>query len=292
MVHVESIARLDPDRRRRTGVPEVVFAEGKTPEQTLRLLAGLRRTDPGGPALATRCPAEVLTGAEEFFAGQDGPVTVDRLGRTVVVGELPEPHGTVAVLAAGTSDLAVAHECLTTLAVLGARGRLVADVGVAGLHRLLDALPELEGAACAVVIAGMEGALPSVVAGLVDMPVVAVPSPVGYGVGAGGLVAAAAMLTSCSPGVAVMNIGNGFGAAVHAARIARLSAAANAAAPAQAAPPAREASSAKAAPPAHSAPSETPAPEARTAPGTPGGHTTPPAAGSVDAPTAQGTPHV
>ncbi|MDN5383859.1 nickel pincer cofactor biosynthesis protein LarB [Streptomyces sp. LB8] len=225
-MHIESIARLDSDRRRRTGVPEVVFAEGKTPEQTLRLLAGLRRADPAGPALATRCPSEVLSRAPEFFAGEDGPVAVDRLGRTVVVGELPVPCGEVAVLTAGTSDLAVAHECLTTLGVLGVRGRLVGDVGVAGLHRLLDALPDLEGAACAVVIAGMEGALPSVVAGLVDMPVVAVPSPVGYGIGAGGLAAAAAMLSSCSPGVAVMNIGNGFGAAVHAARIARRSAAA------------------------------------------------------------------
>ncbi|MFD5162596.1 nickel pincer cofactor biosynthesis protein LarB [Streptomyces hawaiiensis] len=216
---MESIARLDPDRRRRTGVPEVVYAEGKLPEHTLELIARLREADPDGPALATRCPEAVLSRAADFFVGEE--VTVDPLGRTVVVGALPRPRGEVTVLAAGTSDLPVAHECLTTLAVLGVRGRLIADVGVAGLHRLLGVLPELEGVACAVVIAGMEGALPSVVAGLVDVPLVAVPSPVGYGVGAGGVVAAAAMLSSCSPGVAVMNIGNGFGAAVHAARIAR-----------------------------------------------------------------------
>jgi NCAIR mutase (PurE)-related protein len=219
IVEVGSTARLDVDRRRRTGVPEVVFAEGKTPDQSLELLARLREADPGSPALATRCPDGVLSRAAGYFA--DEQVEIDLLGRTVVVGELPAPQGEVVVLAAGTSDLPVAHECLTTLAVLGTAGRLVADVGVAGLHRLLAVLPQLDGAACTVVIAGMEGALPSVVAGLISAPVVAVPSPVGYGVSAGGFVAAMAMLSSCSPGVAVMNIGNGFGAAVHAAKIAR-----------------------------------------------------------------------
>jgi pyridinium-3,5-biscarboxylic acid mononucleotide synthase len=214
---VGGFAELDTDRRRRTGVPEVVYGEGKTPEQTLRLLAELRRTDPRGPALATRCPPAVLDAARDAFPGE--AVAADPVGRTVTVGAPPPPVGDVVVLTAGTTDLPVAGECRATLAALGVGARLVADVGVAGLHRLLGHLDAIRDADAVVVAAGMDGALPSVVAGLVPAPVIGVPTSVGYGVAAGGLATAAAMLASCSPGLVVVNVDNGFGAAVHAAKI-------------------------------------------------------------------------
>ncbi|GGU58497.1 nickel pincer cofactor biosynthesis protein LarB [Streptomyces lavendofoliae] len=210
-------ARLDASRRRRTGVPEVVFAQSKSPEQTLRLLAELRERDPGSPALATRCPDAVLETAPSRFTGV--PVHVDHLARTVAVGHLPAPRGTVAVLTAGTTDLPVAREVLATLAVLGAGADLVDDVGVAGLGRLLAQLPRVRDADVVIVVAGMDGALPSVVTGLVRAPVIGVPTSVGYGVAAGGLAAAVSMLSSCAPGLTVVNIDNGFGAASHAAKI-------------------------------------------------------------------------
>lgn len=210
-------AELDHDRRRRTGVPEVVLGQGKTPGQTLALLAALRRGDPSGPALATRCPDAVLAVAPGAFPGET--VTVDELGRTVVVGALPAPRGDTVVLTAGTADVPVARECATTLAVLGVAAEVVPDVGVAGLHRLLGRLERLREAHAVVVVAGMDGALPSVVAGLVAAPVIGVPTSVGYGVAAGGLAAAASMLATCAPGLVVVNVDNGFGAAVHAAKI-------------------------------------------------------------------------
>jgi pyridinium-3,5-biscarboxylic acid mononucleotide synthase len=215
----EGFAELDHDRRRRTGVPEVVLADGKTGEQTLALLAALRRGDPSGPALATRCPDAVLTAAPDAFLGE--AVTVDALGRTVVVGELPAPRGRTVVVTAGTADLPVARECATTLAVLGVAAEVIPDVGVAGLHRLLGRVDRLRDAHAVVVVAGMDGALPSVVTGLVGAPVIGVPTSSGYGVAAGGLAAAASMLATCSPGLVVVNVDNGFGAAVHAARIER-----------------------------------------------------------------------
>ena len=214
---VDGIARLDLDRRRRTAVPEVVFAEGKTEEQTLQLLAAQRRGDPGFPALATRCPAGVLQQVPARFPGE--PVAVDPVGRTVIVGALPPTSGLVAVLTGGTSDLPVAQEAVSTLQALGVGHRLITDVGVAGLHRLLAQLDELSAADCVIAIAGMEGTLPGVVAGLIRAPVVAVPTSVGYGVSACGHVAAAAMLASCAPGLSVVNIDNGFGAAAHAVKI-------------------------------------------------------------------------
>jgi pyridinium-3,5-biscarboxylic acid mononucleotide synthase len=218
-VPVGDFARLDTGRRHRTGVPEAVFAQGKTARQTLSLLAELVARDPGSPALATRCPDEVLEAAPAAFG--DHPVRVDEVARTVTVGELPAPRGSVAVLTAGTTDLPVARECAATLAAVGAGHRIVADVGVAGLGRLLARLPELRSADCVVVVAGMDGALPSVVTGLVAAPVVGVPTSVGYGFAAGGQAAAASMLSSCAPGLTVVNIDNGFGAAVHAAKIVR-----------------------------------------------------------------------
>jgi pyridinium-3,5-biscarboxylic acid mononucleotide synthase len=137
---------------------------------------------------------------------------------TVLVGEPPEPSGDVVVLTGGTTDLPVARECTVTLGALGVTAELVADVGVAGLHRLLSRLDRVRAADFVVAVAGMDGALPGVVAGLVAAPVVAVPTSVGYGVAAGGLAAAATMLSACSPGLVVVNIDNGFGAAVHVAK--------------------------------------------------------------------------
>ncbi|HEY2724750.1 MAG TPA: nickel pincer cofactor biosynthesis protein LarB [Pseudonocardiaceae bacterium] len=217
IAEVGEIARLDLGRRRRTAVPEVVFAAGKTEEQTLRLLAAQRRAEPGFPALATRCPDGVLTKATTRFPAED--VAVDRIGRTVTVGAPPPARGMVAVLTGGTSDLPVAREAVATLRALGAGHRLIADVGVAGISRLLAHLDELADADCVIAIAGMEGTLPGVVAGLIPAPVVAVPTSVGYGVSAGGHVAAGAMLASCAPGLSVVNIDNGFGAAAHAVKI-------------------------------------------------------------------------
>jgi len=197
-VPLGEFALLDVDRRRRTGVPEVVFGEGKTSEQIFALLAELRVHDPATPALATRCPAAVLDGAATRFP--DDAVHADPVAGTLAVGTLPPPRGRVRVVTAGTTDLKVARECAATLAVLGVRADVLADVGVAGLGRLLSRLDDLRAAECVVVVAG-------------------VPTSVGYGVAAGGLAAAASMLASCSPGLAVVNIDNGFGAAAHAAKI-------------------------------------------------------------------------
>ncbi|HEV7450733.1 MAG TPA: nickel pincer cofactor biosynthesis protein LarB [Pseudonocardiaceae bacterium] len=214
---VDSIARLDLNRRRRTAVPEVVFAQGKTEEQTLQLLAAQRHGEPGFPALATRCPDGVLQRAPGAFPTES--VLADPVGRTVIVGALPLARGLVAVLTGGTSDLPVAREAIATLQALGTGHRLIADVGVAGLSRLLEQLDELSAADCVIAIAGMKGTLPGVVAGLIRAPVVGVPTSVGYGVSEGGHVAAAAMLATCALGLSVVNIDNGFGAAAHAVKI-------------------------------------------------------------------------
>jgi hypothetical protein len=149
---------------------------------------------------------------------------VDPVGRTAVVGAPPVLRGTVAVVAAGTSDAPVAAEAATTARVFGADVDLITDVGVAGLHRVMGVRERLDAADCLIVVAGMEGALPSVVGGLVGVPLVAVPTSVGYGASFGGLAALLAMLNSCAPGVSVVNIDNGFGAGVFAARVARRSA--------------------------------------------------------------------
>src|ERR1700722_17151393 len=165
VVPLGEFALLDVDRRRRTGVPEVVFGQGKTSEQIFALLAELRARDPEAPALATRCPASVLDEAAARFPGD--AVHADHLAGTVAVGPLPPARGHVLVVTAGTTDLKVARECAATLAVLGVRADVLADVGVAGLGRLLSRLEDLRAAECVVVVAGMDGALPRVVAGLV-----------------------------------------------------------------------------------------------------------------------------
>lgn len=210
-------ARLDVDRHRRTGDPEVVYGAGKTPEQVATLLARLHAQHPDRAVLATRLAPETL----ERIGSELPDADIDPVARTAVLGPVPEPRGTVAVISAGTSDAPVAAEAAVTVRTHGAGVQAVTDVGVAGIHRLLEATPEFADADCLVVVAGMEGALPSVVGGLTGIPLVAVPTSVGYGAAFGGLAALLGMLNSCAPGVTVVNIDNGYGAGVFAARVAR-----------------------------------------------------------------------
>jgi NCAIR mutase (PurE)-related protein len=208
-------ARVDTDRLSRTGDPEVVYAAGKTPEEVVAIVGTLREAAPHRPALVTR--ADLATVAAVRLRWPETRVEAT----TLVVGDLPPARGLVAVVSAGTSDAPVAAEAATTVRVFGADVVRVVDVGVAGLHRVLDARPVLHDADIVIVVAGMEGALPSVIGGLVGTPVVAVPTSVGYGASFGGLSALLGMLNSCAAGVVVCNIDNGFGAGVFAARIAR-----------------------------------------------------------------------
>ncbi len=214
-------ARLDTHRALRTGDPEVVYGAGKTPEQTVALLRALDEAAGGRPAVATRLPEAARAAVREAFPD----AFVDDVARVAVVGELPPERGVVCVVAAGTSDAPVAAEAALVARAFGAGVVRVDDVGVAGIHRLLAARQTLDSADCLVVVAGMEGALPSVVGGLTGVPLVAVPTSVGYGASFGGLAALLAMLNSCAPGVVVCNIDNGFGAGVFAARVARRAAA-------------------------------------------------------------------
>lgn len=212
-------ATLDLDRAARTGDPEVVFGEGKSAEQVVAALAALAQAHPDRAVLATRVGPD----AQRLAASRLPGAVVDEVGRTVALGPMPTAAGTVAVVSAGSSDAPVVAEALTTLAAFGAGAVVVRDVGVAGVHRVLAAREQLAAADAVVVVAGMDGALPSVVGGLTGSPVVAVPTSVGYGASFGGVAALLTMLNSCAPGVVVVNIDNGFGAAVHAARIARRS---------------------------------------------------------------------
>jgi NCAIR mutase (PurE)-related protein len=210
-------ARLDTDRATRTGDPEVVYGAGKTPEQVVEILRTLHQAHPEHPVLATRLSDAAL----EAVASWLPDAAVDEVARAVTLGALRPPRGTVAVVSAGTSDAPVAAEAALTAQVYGADVHRVNDVGVAGLHRILAARPDLEQADCLIVVAGMEGALPSVVGGLTGVPLVAVPTSVGYGASFGGIAALLGMLNSCAPGVTVVNIDNGYGAGVFAARVAR-----------------------------------------------------------------------
>jgi pyridinium-3,5-biscarboxylic acid mononucleotide synthase len=210
-------ARLDTHRALRTGDPEVVYGAGKTPEQVVELLGQLRVAHPGRAAVVTRLPDAGLAAVRAAYPHAH----VDLAARAAAVGPLPEPAGTVCVVAAGTSDAPVAGEAALVARAFGAAVERITDVGVAGIHRLLAVRDRLDAADCLVVVAGMEGALPSVVGGLTGVPLVAVPTSVGYGTAYGGLAALLSMLNSCAPGVAVCNIDNGFGAGVFAARVAR-----------------------------------------------------------------------
>ena len=199
-------ATLDHDRRRRLGHPEVVFGQGKTPEQIGAIAERLFAQS--GRVLITRADEP----AQEHLRARFPRAHVNARARIVRLGPAPRALGRVAVVAAGTADLPVAEEAIETLSALGSRVDRIADVGVAGLHRLVARTPLLRRARVAVVVAGMEGALPSVVAGLVARPVIAVPTSVGYGAHFRGLAPLLAMLNSCAPGITVVNIDNGFGA--------------------------------------------------------------------------------
>ncbi|HEY6460108.1 MAG TPA: nickel pincer cofactor biosynthesis protein LarB [Polyangiaceae bacterium] len=212
-------AAVDHHRALRQGAPEVVFALGKTVEQIVGIGRELART--GQNVLVTRLDEEKARGV----AAAMPELRYTKLARTATLEQAPiPPLGThpVALVSAGTGDLPVAEECAETLRMLGASVERVYDVGVAGIHRLLHKREVFDRASVVIVVAGMEGALPSVVGGLVAGPVIAVPTSIGYGVSFGGLTALGGMLSSCASGVVVCNIDNGFGAAFAAARILRL----------------------------------------------------------------------
>jgi NCAIR mutase (PurE)-related protein len=210
-------ARVDTHRALRTGDPEVVYAAGKTPQQTVTLLRALAEAPGARPAIATRIDDTTMAAVTTTFPD----AVVDHEARCAAVGQLPAMAGQVCVVSAGTSDGPVAAEAAFVARAYGAGVRRISDVGVAGIHRLLAERHHLETADCLVVVAGMDGALPSVVGGLVGTPLVAVPTSVGYGASLGGVAALLTMLNACAPGVVVVNIDNGFGAGVFAARIAR-----------------------------------------------------------------------
>jgi NCAIR mutase (PurE)-related protein len=217
---VGGVAVVDHHRSVRTGIPEVVYGESKTAAQIADVLKALARS--GAGALATRVSADKGVEVIERVRGAEY-LALPRLVR-VAPRRAPEDRGVVGVVCAGTSDLPVAEEAAVTAEFLGCRVVRIHDVGVAGLHRLFARLADIRACDVVIVVAGMEGALPSVVAGLVDRVLIAVPTSVGYGVGAGGIIALGSMLSSCAAGVSVVNIDNGFGAAVAAARVARLAA--------------------------------------------------------------------
>ncbi len=211
-------ARVDTHRALRHGFPEVIYAPGKRPAQIERIAGALR--DAGQRVLVTRVSAELA----ESLGGRIPGARYDAEGRLLLVGEDPPVagRGTVLVVSAGTADLPVAAEAAGVARFLGNPVETLQDVGVAGIHRLLGEGERLRAARVLIVVAGMEGALPSVVGGLVDRPVLAVPTSVGYGASFGGLAALLGMLNSCASNVAVVNIDNGFGAAYVASLINRL----------------------------------------------------------------------
>lgn len=212
-------AVVDHHRALRQGVPEVILGEGKTPEQIIGISKELART--GQNVLVTRIDVAKATALVEALPD----VKHNPLARTCTLEQSPIANlndgRKLALVSAGTSDMPIAEECAETMRMLGIEFERVFDVGVAGIHRLLHRRPILEGASVIIVIAGMEGALASVVGGLVDCPVIAVPTSIGYGAAMHGQTALFGMLTSCASGITVVNIDNGFGAAFAAARILR-----------------------------------------------------------------------
>ena len=211
-------AKLDHHRALRTGMPEVIFAESKTPAQVAMIFA--RMANAGGNVLATRASRTVY----EAVLEAEPRAEYHEAARAVTLMQAPPiaGKGTVAVVCAGTSDLPIAEEAAITARLMGNTVELVADVGVAGIHRLLAQKETLQSARVLVVCAGMEGALPTVVGGLVNAPVIAVPTSVGYGASLGGIAALLGMLNTCAPNVCVVNIDNGFGAACIASLINHL----------------------------------------------------------------------
>ena len=212
-------AKVDYHRKQRQGFPEIIFGEGKTPEQIISIAAALRANE--NQVLITRISkekADIVKQAHSDFIYEEVP-------RILYWKEQPsniKNNSYITVICAGTSDLPVAEEAAMTAEVLGSTVRRIYDVGVAGIHRLLSHLEEIQQATVSVVVAGMEGALPSVVGGLVSHPVIAVPTSIGYGSAFNGLSALLTMLNSCASGISVVNIDNGFGGGYNAALIDRL----------------------------------------------------------------------
>ncbi len=203
-------AVIDHHRSLRTGVPEVIYGASKTPDQIAHIVE--RMVERNGRAIVTRASREAVAAVRAKY-----PEIKDfDVARMIAVGDFPQPQSDryVAVVSAGTSDLPIAEEAAITIELLGTRVERVYDVGVAGVHRLLDRREVLWQASAVVAVAGMEGALATVVGGLVDCPTIAVPTSVGYGASFNGIAALLAMLNSCAPGVSVVNIDNGFGAGV------------------------------------------------------------------------------
>ena len=205
-------ATLDTDRHKRTGITEVIYSEGKTPQQLAEIAR--RLFDRGIPILATRATREKYEAVHEQVPG----AIYHELARAIVyqAEEQTVSENYIAVVSAGTSDMPVSEEAAVTAEFLGSRVERIYDVGVAGIHRLFNRMDLISNAAVVIVVAGMEGALASVVGGLVDKPVIGVPCSAGYGANFGGVSALLAMLNSCAAGVSVVNIDNGFGAACQA----------------------------------------------------------------------------
>ena len=210
-------ARLDHHRRLRTGFSEVVFCQGKEPEHLKRIWRNFR--DRKENAMGTRASKEQA----ELLLGEIPELMYDPVSRILkLVYQKPEPIGRIAVCSAGTADIPVAEEAAQTVEFFGGRAERYFDIGVAGIHRLLAVREELDTANCIIAVAGMEGALASVLAGLVDKPVVAVPTSIGYGASFGGVSALLTMINSCANGISVVNIDNGYGAGYVASQINRL----------------------------------------------------------------------
>ena len=211
-------AKIDNHREIRVGYPEVIYCEGKTVEQVKSIIQFMLTKD--NNILATRASEEMYNSVKEICAD----ARYNKLGRTITIRKREETltDSYIAIISAGTSDLPVVEEAAETAMIFGNRIEKITDVGVAGIHRLFSKLDIIRGAKVVIVIAGMEGALASVVGGLVDKPIIGVPTSVGYGANFGGLSALLSMLNSCASGVSVVNIDNGFGAAYNASIINKL----------------------------------------------------------------------
>lgn len=216
-------ATLDHHRAARCGSSEVIYAAGKTAGQVVAISQAL--LDKHDSVLITRTSAEQIAALESTYANTSMMIEVGKLSGTVLLGTPPAIHEQavpIPIVTAGTSDLAVAEECAMTCKAMGQPVEAINDVGVAGLHRIIGKAEAIRAGHVVVVVAGMEGALPSVVGGLVDKPVIAVPTSVGYGAAFSGIAALLGMLNSCASGVTVVNIDNGFGAGLAASRINQL----------------------------------------------------------------------
>ncbi len=211
-------ANIDHHRELRTGYPEVIFCQGKTVEQVKTIVQHMLSKE--NNILATRATEEMFGEIKKI----NNTAQFHPLARTITIKqhEITPPASSVAIISAGTSDIPVAEEAAVTAEIFGNRVDRIFDVGVAGIHRLYGRLPQIRKARVIVVVAGMEGALPSIVGGLVDKPVIAVPTSIGYGASFNGLAALLGMLTSCASGISVVNIDNGFGAGYLASMINKL----------------------------------------------------------------------